>query len=525
MQRSFISFSFGGKPIEDFQLIATLDGRLNKNIYSDFEDTTSDYTTMDGQYYWGTRMSPNALEFTLSTDYMTQQTLDEFKYWFKPGAERDLILAEHPNRYIRARVAVAPSINVIPFGEEAIVKIEDSMGQVKEYKTMTTIYKGDISLSLTMDEPYWHGILNYMPYPGMNINENADSRLVELMNNIIDVNSLTSQDALKICLEDQLPHDLALHGDSAFFGVDAPYADAIISCIYFEDTLEKPYPTYVGQSRMSYLHGAMTDISHTDNADSAFYQLTETAEGLSLNMDTPRYLFYSGTAPSKPIIKFTMELSLDDDGYITNPINSIAQPDGTEHSYIKIGNNYFYFTTPSICTHYNKALKIIEEADSSKKVVDIRKQFREQLKNKYAREWALYCLKKYDLNDSATAIAEEFKVAYKRLFTPKARAVNDYENKIRYQEIYYEADFMFNSKTGEAKGFFHCRTLAEPQDGEEIIENVGDMVLSKYPIIDERNYLTANGLVIAGGENNNCTEITTNENLSHFSILYDNMYF
>jgi phosphoketolase len=45
MDRSFISFSYGGKNIEDFNLIATINGdRLQKNLYASFKDniTTSD---------------------------------------------------------------------------------------------------------------------------------------------------------------------------------------------------------------------------------------------------------------------------------------------------------------------------------------------------------------------------------------------------------------------------------------------------------------------------------------------------
>jgi len=55
MYRSFISFSYGGKNIEDFGLITVTDGdRMNRNGYADFEDITSNYSVLDGQYHWGT---------------------------------------------------------------------------------------------------------------------------------------------------------------------------------------------------------------------------------------------------------------------------------------------------------------------------------------------------------------------------------------------------------------------------------------------------------------------------------------
>jgi len=69
MNRSFISFTYGGKYIEDFNLIATINNnRLDRIGYSPFNDITTSYENLDGQYYWGTHYNPNQMEFTLSTD-------------------------------------------------------------------------------------------------------------------------------------------------------------------------------------------------------------------------------------------------------------------------------------------------------------------------------------------------------------------------------------------------------------------------------------------------------------------------
>jgi len=49
MNRSFISFSFGGKDIEDFDLIATITGdRINRNGSASFKDMVSSYDNLDG---------------------------------------------------------------------------------------------------------------------------------------------------------------------------------------------------------------------------------------------------------------------------------------------------------------------------------------------------------------------------------------------------------------------------------------------------------------------------------------------
>jgi len=47
--RSFISFSFGGKNIEDFNLIACCEGdTMTRRAYAEFEDLTTEYDIMDG---------------------------------------------------------------------------------------------------------------------------------------------------------------------------------------------------------------------------------------------------------------------------------------------------------------------------------------------------------------------------------------------------------------------------------------------------------------------------------------------
>jgi hypothetical protein len=82
MNRSFISFSYGSKKnsngeevpvfIEDFNLIATTSGdRMERDAYASFEDLTSTYDTIPGQFYWGTYFHTNSIQFTLATDGIT----------------------------------------------------------------------------------------------------------------------------------------------------------------------------------------------------------------------------------------------------------------------------------------------------------------------------------------------------------------------------------------------------------------------------------------------------------------------
>lgn len=146
MERQFISFSWGGKNIEDFDLLViTVNNRINKGLYSNFTDITKSYTYIDGQSYWGTTIQANQIDLTLSTDGMDSRTMEQFKAYFKPGESKRLILSEYPFRYAMARVSKPPQMSMLPF--------EKKMDGFR-----TTEYKGDISLSFIMDDPFWYNV-------------------------------------------------------------------------------------------------------------------------------------------------------------------------------------------------------------------------------------------------------------------------------------------------------------------------------------------------------------------------------
>ena len=69
MNRSFISFTYGGKNIEDFNLVETIENNeIQRNAYAEFSDNVSTSTTYDGQIYWSTHYDTNTLELSLATD-------------------------------------------------------------------------------------------------------------------------------------------------------------------------------------------------------------------------------------------------------------------------------------------------------------------------------------------------------------------------------------------------------------------------------------------------------------------------
>lgn len=187
LNRQFISFSYGGKNIEDFDLLAIFSGnRLNKEIYAPFNDTTTEQAELDGQIFWRTNFKANQINFDLATDGITSAQLEEFKSWFQPGFEKELVLTENHNRAIMARVASAPQISLLPFEKEIQVKVGNT-----QITTSVSLYKGDIKLSFVMDDPFWYSKDSYL-------------------NNSI----ITKEDA-KLIYEDGIPH-------ASMFSMNAP---------------------------------------------------------------------------------------------------------------------------------------------------------------------------------------------------------------------------------------------------------------------------------------------------------------
>lgn len=201
MNRSFISFSFGGKYIEDFNLIATIENnRWNRKASAEFEDLVDEYNILDGQFYWGTHYKPNKISFRLATDGITQRELEDFRNWFAGGKTRELILSEHPNRAILARVSTPPNFTLLPFEEPATITIKDIT-----YSTSTTKYKGEITLDLVMDLPFWYSKINIFGYYDEGTHTYRDTWTDANGKTISVLNAYENLDVMKIVLEDNIP--------------------------------------------------------------------------------------------------------------------------------------------------------------------------------------------------------------------------------------------------------------------------------------------------------------------------------
>lgn len=216
MKRSFISFSFGTKKnesgeevpvyIEDFNLVAYTDGdRLQRDAYASFEDLVTTYDVIPGQFYWGSYYHTNSLSLNLATDGMDQRDLDYFKYWFRAGSVRELILSEHPNRAIMARVSQPPIFKLLPFEQKVdmpFIEGDDENYKEKIYQTSTTLYKGEIELEFIMDEPFWYAKNNVLGIQDKSQGYYSDKWKDA---NGVEGSVMGNPDALKIIYEDHIP--------------------------------------------------------------------------------------------------------------------------------------------------------------------------------------------------------------------------------------------------------------------------------------------------------------------------------
>ena len=551
MNRSFISFSFGEKNIEDFNLIATINGdRLQRKGYSEFEDLTSNYTVMDGHFYWGTHYTNHELDFELATDAMTQNELDSFLKWFSAGKVRELILSEHPNRAVQARVKATPDLHLLPFEEKTIKKIA---GQT--YHTSTTLYKGEISLSFVMEEPYWYSKINIFGYwkDGVYYDYWIDA------NGNDERNIFDDPDAIKIALEDNIPiasmiQNSMLLGDNTFAdaeangAVTAPgdnyvcYKKVNNEWVEVQDTNTiqetdelkwEPIPTDPDDLSL-WPHCLIAFLNNQNIWEGALISGTimNTSTGIeTFAANDNQYFYYAGNAPSKPIIKFTLTPTISN-GYINNPKNSYTDSSTPYNtfSFESLNKKELHFTTPSVYTGYNQVIKIFKDMATTAAWVDIRKLIRDYVNHPAPRAWANKVIDSFEGNTVGSNSNKNNAITRMKYFLQKKNS-----------EDLLDATFSIDSKTGRAIGTIGYRipTNITPASNawanygtiNNQEEDVGDMIRSNYLLIEDQNQPTDDGHIVAWANTSETTRLHSHiikhdvvNGLKNVFVKYQNIY-
>lgn len=546
--RSFISFSYGGRWIEDFNLIAVNNGdRYIKALLPTFEDFTTDYAVVDGKIYWGSHYTDNQLVFTLATDGMTQEQLEDFQNWFVPGKHKELILAEHPNRYIMARVNTTPNMSVIPFEEKVITKLNGY-----NYETSTTLYKGTVSLSFTFDDLFWKARNIFFGI------ENPEGSGIWEENwqdaNGNTVNIFEDKDAIKVMMEDRiptlsmLPRNLLLGNN---YGVDDRFSIVGAAGISGE---QDAAGTIVDE------FGVPIAAASSNELQVGFIGPRLNQGELSLSSSTqPLYCFYPGTAPMQPIISFTItsEIATISPYYILNPLNSITQQT-RQNSYNTISfiSNHTYelkYTLSSFYYNYNKGQQILfnyldPKEDNSDEIsfLEMRQLIREQITHKTVKDWfikALDQVEKSYSDDSTYSIKTHVPLICAYLCIKRSYRSLGGDTII----ISYPINYVINNKLGSVTAEITCRALtSEPIPdsipGGEVnptasqirtwTEHAGDMIKSGFLRLMDRNHFDPNGMVSQWAPTTEQTRtysymiITDSEiPLNNFMINYDYLYY
>ena len=161
------------------------------------------------------------------------------------------------------------------------------------------------------------------------------------------------------------------------------------------------------------------------------------------------------------------------------------------------------FTTPSMLTGYNQAINLINR---NLKKIELLDKIKTEVNEYYARAWAISIIQMSSFDDIS--------IESKR---------NNMKAMFMQNENILPITFIIDSKTGEAIGEFQIQELSNGgsvQLLKTVSENVGDMIRSKYLVIEGRDYLNSNG----GIDLENCHQITSNESLTDVLVFYKNMY-
>ena len=368
--RSFISFSFGGQWIEDFNLIATVDGdRMSRNLTGEFEDLTSTYDVLDGQFYHSTHFQTNTISFTLSTDGMDSRMMEKFINWFAPGQTRELILSEHPNRGIMARVSTPPEINMLPFEKEVIMNI----GGI-EYKTSVTNFKGDISLELVMDDPFWYSIINIFGQV-ITINNGTQISYVNEWDGVAFLESTPAakdklKDVLKIVYEDGIPMysmiaSPMLFGNNVYATSGGRYTSVVAGPANSEEFTSKGWIWDANSEGCFTIDDVQWFGARAEENDSNNYSNLATIDGAfvtttaNTSLTVPPgeenavKLYYAGTAPAPIKLSFNISITFDSNGYIDCIANNYHKQDDKPYNSIifkSVHEHELRLTTPNILT-------------------------------------------------------------------------------------------------------------------------------------------------------------------------------
>lgn len=506
MYRSFISFSYGGKWIEDFGFISvTENNAISRDLYASFTNNTTESSIFDGQIYWSTHWDTNTLSLRLATDGVTPYELDEFKRWFKPGAIRELILAEHPHRAILARVSDPPIYNFVPFQYKTNVVINGA-----SHATSTTRYRGFVTLNFVMDDPFWYSTSQTL---FADLGEVYDSIAWRNANDEFEL-ILESKDALKIIQEDGLPLMGQIYNqNNSSISPDAYMILGQDNAMAFSQyKIHDKYGSYLASSETT-RDGAEIDYGHIAYGILAGASIEPVKITLKPGDNNAAFFYYAGTAPESPILHFTLTPSFNSAGYISSPRNKYTS-ENLPYDTLTIESatqQVLHYSTPGLWTAYNQAVDILTTVKQQPSLYtweDVRKLMREQVRHYIIRNYVVSVINNISGSPSLSTVSGALAAI---------KGVLDSCN----------ATFTIDCKTGQVLGEFSYKQYGVAVK-QTLSENASDMIKSSYLKIVDRNYPNDNGYIelwtAARPQSSHRIWHNSANNLTNFYMTYKNRY-
>ncbi len=371
--KEFIDFSFAGKHISEFDMVAVSDGdRYSLDMSPTFDDETSTVNGLNGQYYWGTTFNANQINFKLATDGITEKQLTAFKKHFVPGKYGKLFVDERIGRYCWARVKSVITLNFIPFQEQKTIQ-----GVIFH----TNIYKGEASITFEMDYPWWIAEHNYIDSTA----ELDQSAIREAyVNNVPISSSFYSNLSINSKLVVGQPDSI----DSSILMDNKAYQDILIalnskqmsSFITNGSNIIIGDPTYMLTREGIAALSSYDAAADNDKTKDILYNASELASPVSLTLKN-QSITVSSSAPY----------------YITYARDSINTPaNERQYSMYFIRNyeekitNVLKYTNPGVFYNINKVIQLAYtyKDSSSANLIDFQDMLQEEIHHNRVLTWA-----------------------------------------------------------------------------------------------------------------------------------------
>lgn len=356
--KEFIDFSFAGRHISEFGMVAVSSGdRYSLKGSPEFQDETTTVNGVNGQYYWGTNFKTKTYNYSLATDGMTERQFEDFKRHFRPGRYGQFYDDTWFDRYSYVRIKSVIDFSFIPFQEEV---------EVAGNKIKSRIYKGECKISFIQDIPYTYSFYQIL-----------DSKLSELSKKQGD----NKEAALRMMYNNNIP---ALDSWSK----DKKCSTGSHTSLPSSNNIEDMSPLFTKTSSVFYYNPSTYKAETTLQFD-----IKRTVTPINLIEWEPVYFneIYSDITNSYiPYNTITTTNAIPIQNYNSN-YDAIFQDN----------SRIFKYSLPEVSSDINKAIEVawnFYQENVRGALVDLQNKLQEELINSKVLLWAIKVLQKIQVN-------------------------------------------------------------------------------------------------------------------------------